>query len=333
MSLCNSFYEFHNYNAIIHTSITSIYFYMIIASNNLYQSCTMKFMCSVRNLSTPGPYSCRNNAKIRVFFPAPLVASQQTTTLHPTAYKNTKRTTMDDNNREILTTEIMCAYYTNYESLTPKITNFYHLLLIVKKYLKRDILSYDVMSRIVEDSLIFHLGLWLQFELDFEIHLAFHFVDENGKVHRLRKECTAENCGPGVFMAEMSNRFYCGKFIVPLDCLVKLLSHDNIMFKTSLLSSCEVFSRFKSHNFSTSNLSSNLETTFGSLPKEKISKKLLEQCPKRLELKSIKSDFVSLPEKELDTGHCPNNQSLCGICHLYNNLVLASLHFFQISGT
>ena len=41
--------------------------------------------------------------------------------------------------------------------------------------------------------------------------LKFYKVDENGKVHRLRKECTAENCGPGVFMAEMSNRFYCGK--------------------------------------------------------------------------------------------------------------------------
>ncbi|CAI6367789.1 unnamed protein product [Macrosiphum euphorbiae] len=41
--------------------------------------------------------------------------------------------------------------------------------------------------------------------------LKFYKVDENGKVHRLRKECAAENCGPGVFMAEMPNRFYCGK--------------------------------------------------------------------------------------------------------------------------
>lgn len=39
----------------------------------------------------------------------------------------------------------------------------------------------------------------------------YHQVDENGKVQRLRKECTSENCGPGVFMAEMPNRFYCGK--------------------------------------------------------------------------------------------------------------------------
>jgi len=27
----------------------------------------------------------------------------------------------------------------------------------------------------------------------------------------LKKECTSENCGPGVFMADMPNRHYCGK--------------------------------------------------------------------------------------------------------------------------
>lgn len=36
-------------------------------------------------------------------------------------------------------------------------------------------------------------------------------IDENGKVIRLKKECTSENCGPGVFMADMPNRHYCGK--------------------------------------------------------------------------------------------------------------------------
>ncbi|KAF0771649.1 ubiquitin [Aphis craccivora] len=41
--------------------------------------------------------------------------------------------------------------------------------------------------------------------------LKFYKVDENGKVIRLKKECTSENCGPGVFMAEMPNRHYCGK--------------------------------------------------------------------------------------------------------------------------
>merc|ERR1711918_184306 len=33
----------------------------------------------------------------------------------------------------------------------------------------------------------------------------------DGKVQRLRKECPAETCGPGVFMAMHFNRYYCGK--------------------------------------------------------------------------------------------------------------------------
>lgn len=36
-------------------------------------------------------------------------------------------------------------------------------------------------------------------------------VDENGKIHRLRRECPAEQCGAGVFMAAMEDRHYCGK--------------------------------------------------------------------------------------------------------------------------
>lgn len=36
-------------------------------------------------------------------------------------------------------------------------------------------------------------------------------VDENGKIHRLRRECPAETCGAGVFMAAHENRAYCGK--------------------------------------------------------------------------------------------------------------------------
>ncbi|KPJ11513.1 Ubiquitin-40S ribosomal protein S27a [Papilio machaon] len=36
-------------------------------------------------------------------------------------------------------------------------------------------------------------------------------VDENGKIHRLRRECTGEQCGAGVFMAVMEDRHYCGK--------------------------------------------------------------------------------------------------------------------------
>nr|CAH7768904.1 unnamed protein product [Callosobruchus chinensis] len=41
--------------------------------------------------------------------------------------------------------------------------------------------------------------------------LKFYKVDENGKIHRLRRECPAEQCGPGVFIAAMEDRHYCGK--------------------------------------------------------------------------------------------------------------------------
>ena len=41
--------------------------------------------------------------------------------------------------------------------------------------------------------------------------LKFYEVDENGKIRRLRKECTSPTCGGGVFMAAHENRYYCGK--------------------------------------------------------------------------------------------------------------------------
>ncbi|KRZ33252.1 Rho guanine nucleotide exchange factor 12 [Trichinella pseudospiralis] len=41
--------------------------------------------------------------------------------------------------------------------------------------------------------------------------LKYYKIDENGKVSRLRKECTSESCGAGIFMANHYNRQYCGK--------------------------------------------------------------------------------------------------------------------------
>jgi len=41
--------------------------------------------------------------------------------------------------------------------------------------------------------------------------LKYYKVDENGKITRLRKECPAEECGAGVFMANHFDRYYCGK--------------------------------------------------------------------------------------------------------------------------
>ena len=41
--------------------------------------------------------------------------------------------------------------------------------------------------------------------------LKLYKVDDSGKVERLRKECNAATCGPGVFMAHHFDRVYCGK--------------------------------------------------------------------------------------------------------------------------
>lgn len=41
--------------------------------------------------------------------------------------------------------------------------------------------------------------------------LKYYRVDGNGKISRLRQECTNETCGAGVFMAKHFDRQYCGK--------------------------------------------------------------------------------------------------------------------------
>jgi ubiquitin-small subunit ribosomal protein S27Ae len=41
--------------------------------------------------------------------------------------------------------------------------------------------------------------------------LQFYKVDDNGKIQRTRKECPQDECGPGVFMAQHYDRYYCGK--------------------------------------------------------------------------------------------------------------------------
>ena len=42
--------------------------------------------------------------------------------------------------------------------------------------------------------------------------LKYYTVDdENGKINRRRRECPAEECGAGVFMAAHFDRQYCGK--------------------------------------------------------------------------------------------------------------------------
>ena len=41
--------------------------------------------------------------------------------------------------------------------------------------------------------------------------LQYYSVDGSGKVERKKKECPAENCGHGVFMAAHFDRHYCGR--------------------------------------------------------------------------------------------------------------------------
>jgi ubiquitin-small subunit ribosomal protein S27Ae len=41
--------------------------------------------------------------------------------------------------------------------------------------------------------------------------LKYYKVDDNGKITRVRRECPAEICGAGVFMASHHDRQYCGK--------------------------------------------------------------------------------------------------------------------------
>ena len=41
--------------------------------------------------------------------------------------------------------------------------------------------------------------------------LKYYKVDGDGKIERLRRECPAQECGAGVFMAAMHNRQYCGR--------------------------------------------------------------------------------------------------------------------------
>ena len=41
--------------------------------------------------------------------------------------------------------------------------------------------------------------------------LKMYRVDDDGKITRLRKECPADNCGAGVFMAQHYDRHYCGR--------------------------------------------------------------------------------------------------------------------------
>lgn len=41
--------------------------------------------------------------------------------------------------------------------------------------------------------------------------LKYYKVNNDGTIERLRKECPAETCGAGVFMAAHPDRVYCGK--------------------------------------------------------------------------------------------------------------------------
>ena len=72
-----------------------------------------------------------------------------------------------------------------------------------KKKVKLAVLKFYKVSGVEFYSFHVTLRYWHVF--------ALHQVDENGKIHRLRRECPGEQCGAGVFMAAMEDRHYCGK--------------------------------------------------------------------------------------------------------------------------
>jgi len=43
--------------------------------------------------------------------------------------------------------------------------------------------------------------------------LSFQVDDKTNKITQLRRECTAETCGAGIFMAMHKDRHHCGRVI------------------------------------------------------------------------------------------------------------------------
>ncbi len=84
--------------------------------------------------------------------------------------------------------------------------------LAVLKYYK---VSYNseiqhLLNSVFFASHMFCIQLW-EFLVWFHVVCLDPQVDENGKIHRLRRECPADECGAGVFMASHFDRHYCGK--------------------------------------------------------------------------------------------------------------------------
>lgn len=76
-----------------------------------------------------------------------------------------------------------------------------------RKKVKLAVLKYYKVKNATRDALEFEFCAFL-------VSLKTLFllqVDENGKIHRLRRECPADECGAGVFMASHFDRHYCGK--------------------------------------------------------------------------------------------------------------------------
>ncbi|EAT46425.1 AAEL002368-PA, partial [Aedes aegypti] len=46
--------------------------------------------------------------------------------------------------------------------------------------------------------------------------LKYYKIDENGKIHRLRRDCTSETCCAEGFMTAHENRHYCDKYHLTL---------------------------------------------------------------------------------------------------------------------
>ncbi|XP_049848219.1 uncharacterized protein LOC126313307 [Schistocerca gregaria] len=75
-----------------------------------------------------------------------------------------------------------------------------HLVLRLRGGKKRSKKVYKTPKRVAHKHKSIKLGI-----------LRHYRVNEDNKVERLREECPAPNCGPGVFMARHFNRMYCGR--------------------------------------------------------------------------------------------------------------------------
>ena len=113
---------------------------------------------------------------------------------------------------QLLTVRIRKAYTTQlrfvvYVKYTTQLRFVVYFCVSNSKQLKNIIIFFAV-RRVITYNMTVLTPLSHQVKLPV---LKFYKVDEHGKVTRLRRECPADSCGAGIFMACHPDRQYCGK--------------------------------------------------------------------------------------------------------------------------